>query len=318
MRHVVLLAVSLLAAAGKGAPQPAGTELPPLRGAAQGNVPLIVNGDMENRDGWRFSDWPPRPGSGAKLIAESIQYSEDQAHSGKHSVRIDLTTVEEDRFLLAQQAFSREALAPHDGRRVRMSAWIWLESGPPGSQGTLSYRLWGPPGAPPIGHGSIAVPAVQAEWVEYATEFTLHLGETARGDVTIGMRQAADPAKSPIVYVDDIRLDVILPPPLNARLLRGMSIMTPAEAVAVKVDLSDETYAEGQRFVRWDLTTADGLTSFAEGDVIVDKPSSVVEIPLPAVPDGEYGVRLAAGRNVGERSIELLLPCRIAEGPHAR
>ena len=319
MRYLNPLAtLSLVAAAHSGAARPAGTELPRLRVAAQGNVSLIVNGDMESEDGWRFSDWPPRPGTGAKLIADSLVYSEDQAHSGKRSVRIDLTTVEEDRFLLAQQRFSRETLAPHDGRRVRMSAWIWLESGPPGSQGTLSYRLWGPPGAPPIGHGSMRMPAVRAEWVEHAREFTLRLGQMRRGDITIGMRQAADPGKSPIVYVDDVRLEVIMSPPLSARLLRGSAVMTPEKVLATKVDLSEEAWEGGLRHIRWNTTSPDGLTSFAEGDVVLDRPSSVVEIPVPKLPDGKYGVRFAAGREAGERTTELLIPFRTAEGPFAR
>ena len=319
MRYLALLAaLSLAAVVGAGEAHPQGTELPPLGEAAQGNVSLIVNGDMETEDGWRFSDWPPRPGSGAKLIADSVLYSEAQARSGKRAVRIDLTTVEEDRFLLAQQRFSRKTLAPHDGRRVRMSAWIWLESGPPGSQGTLSYRLWGPPGAPPIGHGSLRMPAVRAEWIEHATEFTLHLGGTTRGDITIGMRQAADPGKAPVVYVDDVRLEVAVAPPLSARLLRGTVVMTPVKVLAAKVDLSAQASEDGLRHIRWNITSADGLTSFAEGDVVVDGASSVVEMPVPELPDGEYGVRLAAGKQTGERTMELLLPCRIAEGPFAR
>ena len=94
--------------------------------------------------------------------------------------------------------------------------------------------------------------------------------------------------------------------------------MTPVQAVAVKVDLSGEAFAEGQRHLRWNITSADGLTSFAEGDAVVKGRSSVVEIPVPELPDGAYGVRLAAGKKAGERTTELLLPCRIAEGPFAR
>ena len=162
------------------------------------------------------------------------------------------------------------------------------------------------------------MPAVRAEWVEHTTEFTLRLGQTTRGDITIGLRQAADPGKSPIVYVDDVRLDVIMAPPLNARLLRGTVVMTPEKVLATKVDLSEEAWAEGLRHIRWDITSMDGLTSFAEGDVVVSGRSSVVEMPIPKLPDGEYGVRLAAGKEAGERNMELLLPCRIAEGPFAR
>ena len=107
-------------------------------------------------------------------------------------------------------------------------------------------------------------------------------------------------------------------PALSARLLRGTVVMTPEKVLATKVDLSEQAWEDGLRHVRWNITSADGLTSFAEGEVVVDGQSSVVEIPVPELPDGEYGVRLAAGKQAGERTIELLLPCRIAEGPLAR
>lgn len=286
MQRVALLAmVTLVGLASVSSTQPAGTPLPPLENVAAENLSLIVNGDMEGDGGWAFSDWPPRPDTGAKLVADSVVYSQDQAHAGTGSIRIDLTTVEEDRHLLAQQSFTAEALAPYDGRRVRMSAWIWLESGPPGSQGSLSYRLWGPPGAAPVGHGSILVPAVQAEWIESSTEFTLRLGETTRGDITIGMRQAADPTNAPVVYVDDIRLEVILEPPLSARLRRGVTLMTPDNVLATEVNLSDDAWQDGLRHVRWNVTSADGLTSYAEGDATLASPSTVVELAVPRLPD---------------------------------
>ena len=143
-------------------------------------------------------------------------------------------------------------------------------------------------------------------------------GETTRGDLTVGMRQAADPTKSPVVYVDDVRLDVVPDPPLSALLLRGEVLMAPDRVLAAKVGLSDEALKEGHRHLRWNIASADGRTSYAEGDVAVDGRSSVVEMPVPELPEGEYGVRLAAGTKVGERSTELLLPCRIAEGPFVR
>jgi hypothetical protein len=93
-----LAALALMAVAGSGAPQPTGAQFPPLREAPPGSVSLIVNGDMESDDGWRFSDWPPRPDTGASVLHDAVVYSEAQAHSGRRSVRIDLTRVGEDRF----------------------------------------------------------------------------------------------------------------------------------------------------------------------------------------------------------------------------
>ena len=297
-----------------------GAELPPLEAQPTENVSLIVNGRFEDPESkaWRLSDWPPRPETGANLIADSVVYSQDQVRSGEWALRIDLTTVEEDRNLLAQQTFSSEALAPHDGRRVRMSAWVWLESGPPGYQGTLSIRQWGPPGAAPIGHASLRMPAVQAEWVEASTEFTLRVGETTRGDITVGARQVADIATAPVLYVDDVKLEVIQEPPLAARALTGETLMKPDSVLPLKVELSDEAWEDGLRHLRWNVTSPDGLRAFGEGDLELTARVAVIEPTIPDLPDGPYAVRLAIADSPGRRRYETLVHFRRAEGPFAR
>jgi len=318
--RVRLVSVAMLGLVSPCAAQAQGTELPPMATQADQNVSLILNAGFENAESpaWALSDWPPRPDTGASLIADSIVYSEDHAHSGQRSLRVDLTTVEEDRILLAQQRFSRETLAPHDGKRVRMSAWIWLERGPPGYQGSLSIRQWGEPGAAPVSHGRLWLPAVQAEWVESSMEFTLQLGETTRGDITVGATQVADLTTSPVVYVDDVRLEALTDPSLSARLLRGETAVAPDRVLPVLVSLSDRAWADGLEALRWNITTADGLRSHAEGDVQLAARSSVVELESPSLPEGEYALRLAIGATPGARAVEILIPFRLGEGPFAR
>jgi hypothetical protein len=310
--------VGVLARQGRASAQ--GAELPPLQPQATENVSLIANGGFEDpgSPAWRLSDWPPRPETGADLIADSVLYSQDQVRSGEWALRIDLTTVEEDRNLLAQQTFSAEVLAPHDGRRVRMSAWVWLESGPPGYQGTLSIRQWGPPGAPPIGHASVEMPALQAEWVEASTEFTLRVGETTRGDITVGARQVSDIATAPLLYVDDVKLEVIQEPPLAALALTGQTLMKPDNVLPLKVELSDQAWEDGLRYLRWNVTSPDGLRAFGEGDLELTERHAVVEPAVPDIPEGRYAVRLAIGDSPGGRTCETLVHFRRAEGPFAR
>ena len=312
--------VALLLVVGRLVAQPSGVELPPLADQPSENVSLIANGGFEDPESpaWVLSDWPPRPDTGARLIAESITYSEDQVRSGQRSLRIDLSTVEEDRHLLAQQRFSREALAPFEGRRVRMSAWAWLERGPPGFQASLSIRQWGQPGAAPVSHGRLWLPTVQAEWVEGSREFTLQLGETTRGDITVDARQVADLATSPVIYVDDVRLEVLAEPPLTAELLRGETLLSPDTVLPVKVELSDQALADGLRHLRWNVTSPDGLRGLAEGDVQLASATRVLDLVVPDLPEGRYAVRLAIGRERGGRDAETLLPFRRGRGPFAR
>ncbi|MFQ6132041.1 MAG: hypothetical protein ACE5R4_08400 [Armatimonadota bacterium] len=302
------------------AAQVAGVRLPPMTQGEAQHAQIIANGGFEDPESqaWRFSDWPPRPDTGARLIAKSVFYSRERVHTGDWALCIDLTTVEEDRHLLAQQSFGLEKLAPYDGRRVRMSAWIWVEQGPPGCQGTLSMRQWGPPGAPPIGHASVRLDGTVGEWMQGSTEFTLHVGETTRGDITVGMRQVADPTTAPVVYVDDVRLEAMTEPPLAARLLHGTTLFPPDRVLPIAVVMSEQAWADGLRSLRWNITSPDGLRSHSEGDAQPASRRTALEVPVPALPEGRYAVRLALGVAAGERRHELLLPFRRAEGPFAR
>lgn len=296
-----------------------GAQLPPLSLQQPVATQLIQNGDFEDPDStaWSFSDWPPRPDTGANLIANSIFYTEDVARSGRRALCLDLTTVGEDRILLCQQRIAGEVLAPHDGRRARMSAWVLLGRGPAGYQAGYAMRHWGPPGAPPIDSRSLNLPASVDEWAYHELEFTLRMGETTRADVTVSASQVPDLAQSPVVYVDDVRLEVMGTPDLDARLLSGVVLMAPDSVLALRVAVSEEAWEAGKRSLRWDITSPDGLTGYAEGDVALTSRVQIAEPVVPELPEGEYAVRLALGGEPGARDAELLLPFRRVDGPFA-
>ena len=159
---------------------------------------------------------------------------------------------------------------------------------------------------------------MQAEWVEGSREFTLQLGETTRGDITVDARQVADLATSPVIYVDDVRLEVLAEPPLTAELLRGETLLSPDTVLPVKVELSDQALADGLRHLRWNVTSPDGLRGLAEGDVQLASATRVLDLVVPDLPEGRYAVRLAIGRERGGRDAETLLPFRRGRGPFAR
>ena len=162
------------------------------------------------------------------------------------------------------------------------------------------------------------MPALQAEWVEASTEFTLRVGETTRGDITVGARQVSDIATAPVLYVDDVKLEVIQEPPLAARPLTGETLMKPDNVLPLKVELSNQAWKDGLRHLRWNVTSPDGLRAFGEGDVELTEREGVVEPAVPDVPEGRYAVRLAIGDSPGGRRYETLVHFRRGEGPFAR
>ncbi len=296
-----------------------GAPLPPLNLQPDTGPNLLSNASFEDADagGWRFSDWPPRPDTSDRLIADSIRYIDEQAQDGRQCLVYDLTTVGEERILIAQQRLTGEQLAPWDGRRMRLSAWILLASGPTAQGATMTMRQWGESG-PPLDAHSLRMTADVNEWSHWSTEFVFRMGETRRGDVNISVRQPPDLADSPVVYLDNVALEVLLAPPLDARVLSGETLMSPDASLPVEVTVSEEAWADGLRALRWDITPPDGLTGLAGDDVTLEARTGVVVVPVPSLSEGRYALRLALGRAPGERAHEVLLPFRRAEGPFAR
>jgi len=312
-----LLLIWVVLAGSVRAQQPA--PLPPPALEQIENVETLNDGGFEAPDSkaWRFSDWPPRPDTSDRLVADSIRCSDSVVHSGEGAVCLDLRTVGEDRILLVQQRHSVESLRPYDGRLARLSAWIWVAQGPSGFQATLSMRQWGKPGAPPLGSRRLRLPGVRGEWAYAELPFRLRLGETTRWDITVGARQVPDLKHSPVIYVDDVRLDVLAEPGLRAELLCGSTIFRPDNVLPVRVIASEAALAAGTKYVRWDITTPDGLTTRKSGDLPLTAAQTIISIALPALADGDHAVRVALGAVVGERAVEVLAPFKRTGGPFA-
>lgn len=249
-----------------------------------------------------------------------MKYSSDIVHSGKRSLRIDLRKVRPDRSLLVHQRFGRELLEPYDGRRVRLSAWMWIAAGPQVFQGTMNMRQWADPGTPPFGNGigATRIGGSRGEWLYAENEFLLALGPTRRADVTVGFRAPPATTSAPVCYLDDFRLEVLPRRPLTAERLRGRVLFAPAKGLPVCVRVSDDAWQKGRRYLRWDITTADGLHSLRSREVELRSPVSIVEPEWAKLVADEYAVRLALGARSGERLAETLIPFRWAEGPYAQ
>ena len=284
------------------------------------DVMLLRDSGFEdgNAKAWRFSDWPPRPKTRDRPSPQSIFYSQDVVHSGKWSVCLDHTTVGPDRILGVRQLLSREALAPYDGRRVRLSAWMWVARGPEVYTGAFGMRQWGQRGAPPFGGARLRLTGRRGEWSQCSREFTLHLGDTQRADVNVWLRATPGQDDSPVCYVDDVRLEVLAERALGVDLLSGQTLTLPDTALPLRVTVAAEAWGQGMRCLRWDVTAPDGRHSHRSGRLRLAGPVSVVEALAPGLPEGRYAVRAALGGTDDERRHEVLLPFRLAAGPFAR
>jgi len=294
--------------------------LPPLRTAGAEPVALIRDGGFEDPEAkaWNFSDWPPRPETGVRLIADSITYSQDVVFVGEYAICFDFRTIGADRALLVQQGLPLARLAPYDGRRLRMSARMWVAQGPPGCQGHLTMRQWPERGRPPIAATSCAFSGGRGEWTQTVHEFTLRLGPTTRGDFTVGFRQVPDLAQAPVIYVDDVHLEVLPAPRLSATLLGGVNVAAPDTLLPLRVTVADAVWAAASRHLRWDITSRDGLTGYARGNTVLAAPAGILEVEVPELPFGRYAIRLALGRERDAREAELLVPFRWVSGPFRR
>jgi len=310
-----ILLLSMLATAPLAVAQDAA--LPPLTPAPPSSVNLLENPSFEaaEPDGWQFSDWPPREETGARLIADSIRLTTEQAADGDQCVVFDLTTVGADRTLIVMQRIAAEALAPHDGARMRMSAKVLLGAGPTAQLAQMTMRQWGEEGL--LDHQELRITADVNEWAEGGVEFVLRMGETNRADFKVSVGQSPDLANSPVLYLDDVRLEVLAEPALAASLPWGEVVMSPDETLPVMARISQEAWESGRRALRWDLTTPDGLQSLAHGEVAPDSRQEVLSVPVSYLNEGSYALRLALGADPGERWREVLLPFVRAEGPLA-
>ena len=300
--------------------QGAGRPLPPLKEAARDDVLLISNSGFEEpgSKAWRFSDWPPRPKTGARAAPESILYSQDIVHSGKHSVCIDHTTVGPDRILLVQQGVKAEDLKPHDGGKLRLSLWVWVARGPAVYGGSLGMRQWGERGRPPFGGCRMRFAGRRGEWTHCSKEFPFRFGDTRRADITVGLRATPDQAGSPVCYVDDVKLEALSEPALVVESLGGQTLSKPDTRLPLRVRVAPSTWGEGLKHLRCDVTSPAGTESYAHANSVLDASVSTVEVSVPALSDDSYAIRAALGAKPNERTHETLIPIRLASGPFVR
>jgi hypothetical protein len=292
------------------------TPLPPLRQQPVQNTQIVLNPSFEESDkSWSFSDWPPREKTSDRLIARSIFYSPDVVHTGRSALCFDLGTVGPERILAIHQGLTRAQLEPYEGCRLRLSAWLWIARGPGYYGADCNLRLWGDENTPLVAAPGFTVGGSQGEWQYGSREFTLRLGPTRRADVNVYLRNVPEAARAPVAYVDDVQLEVLTDPPLTVEALCGQTLSQPDDRLPLRVTLSAKAWEDGLRNLQWDVTSPDGLRSYRSGRIMVTDRKSVMEATLPNLAEGPFALRVALGKDAGDRTYEVLLPFRRAEGP---
>jgi hypothetical protein len=199
---------------------------------------------------------------------------------------------------------------------MRLSAKVLLGTGPTAQRVGMTLRQWGEDGL--ISHEAIRMTADVNEWAAGSADFVLRMGETTRADVNVTVGQNPDLANSPVVYLDEVRLEALTEPALQAELPWGAVLLAPDDTLPVAVRISQDAWESGRRALRWDITGPEGLTSIAHGEMTAETRMSVLSIELPRHTDGRHAVRLALGHTPGERWREVLVQFTRAEGPLER
>jgi len=318
--NAAFVTAAALVYAGLLAAQNAPMPLPPVKKVTAKNKSLARDPSFEHPKSraWRFSDWPPRPKTRDRPAPESIFYSQDVVHSGRWSICFDHTTVGPDRTLGVRQVLKPEVLAPFDGQRMRLSAWVWVARGPSVYSGRLTLRQWGHRGAPPISATTVRICGRRGVWTYNSREFTFRFGQTQRADVNVWFRSTPNPKDAPVCFLDDVNLEVLSDPAFAAESLGGQTVFKPDNRLPLRLKVSSGVWAQGIHNVRWDVTSLDGRISYAHASALLTTPISIVEAHLPALPDGPYAVRVALGTKPNERNYEVLIPFRLASGPFLR
>ncbi len=295
------------------------TLLPPLQPQSAGNVEILRNSGFEDGDkDWILWDWPPREKTDDRPIARSIFYSHDVVHTGRQALCFDLSTIGPERQLGIRQIISRAQLQPYEGRSMRLSAWLWVARGPAYYAADSNLRLWGDESTPLVAAPGFRLGGSPGQWQRGAVEFTLRLGSTRKADANVYLPNVPEVAKAPLVFVDDVSLEVFADLPLGSELLSGLVVGEPDDRLPVRVTVAPGTWERGLRGLRWDVTSKDGLRSYASGTSALTDRVSVIEAKLPPLAEGEFAVRLALGRTAADRTYEVLLPFRRTAGPFAR
>lgn len=202
---------------------------------------LLVNGDFEagpgnDLPGWSRSFYPGREGD----VGTCLRRSEERARSGRGSFQIDTGSIlGEEVTLVFNGQVSEEALRLQ-GRRLVLSGWVYIAPGTAVRPIGMRLRTFGPDAE---GKNAflgdvleVTVLGQPGEWVPFRATGTVPMANLTSLDLHCGLRP--DTGRT-VQFLDDLRLEPLVPPPLEICLLRD-AVWRDEKALPVEVRINDE------------------------------------------------------------------------------
>jgi len=207
----------------------------------EGKVSLLVNGDFEagagdDLPGWSRSFYPGREGD----IGTCLRRSEERARSGQGSLRIDTGSILGEEVTLVFNGRVSEEATRLQGQRLVLSGWVYIE--PETALRPLGMRLrtFGPDAA---GQNAflgdvleVTVLGRPGAWVPFTASGAVPEAEITSLDLHCSTRP--DTVRT-VQFLDDLRLERFVPPPLEIRLLRD-AVWRDEQVLPVEVRINEE------------------------------------------------------------------------------
>ena len=274
-------------------------------GCAQKAQSFTVSGGFEEGDGdapsgWSRAFYPAREG-----IEDCLERSDERARSGQWSLKVDTQpVVGEEVTLVFNGPVSKEATGLR-GETLVLSGWVYIEPGTAMRPIGMRLRTFGPDEEGKHAFlGDVLRVKVLGKpgvWTQFAASGTVADREISGMDLHCAIRPDAVPT---IQFLDDIRLELAVPAPLEMRPVRD-AVWRDETAVPVEIVLGQEqpeakalTFslldAGGKQVAQWERAPATGI----------------VGLPLPQEPLGEGSYLLRAELRAGDGEV-----LASAEGP---
>jgi len=291
--HALLMALTVAAAA-----------------LARDEQPLIVNGGFEdgtqgNVPGWSRSFYPPRAG-----IEACVERSDRRAKSGGWSLRIETGPVLDEEVTLVFNGAVSETAANLRGQSLVLSGWVYVEPGTAVRPVGMRLRTFGPDRE---GNNaflgdvlSVQVLGKPGQWTSFSASGTVAQASISSMDLHCGIRPDAVPT---VQYLDEIRLEPVIPLPLEIRTLRDalwrdetvlpVEVIVGQQRAAAKALLFRLLDAGGREVAHWGRPAATGMLGLPLPDRLLREGSYTLHAELrgangEALASAEAPLELAA------------------------
>lgn len=188
----------------------------------EGPGSLLVNGDFEQGTdhelpGWSRSFYPDRPGD----IGTCLRRSAERTRSGKSALCIDTSSLLGEEVTLVFNGHVAEEATRLTGQRLVLSGWVYIQPGTAIRPIGMRLRTFGPDAE---GRNAflgdvleVQVLGRPGQWVPFRASGVVAEANITSMDLHCGLRP--DTVRT-VQFLDDLRLEPFVPPPLEVRLPR--------------------------------------------------------------------------------------------------